>query len=136
MLRYNPNLKFLARNLRVNLTDSEHRLWSQLRRKQILGVQFYRQKPLGNYIADFYSPKVRLVIEVDGSQHLETTQAEHDQQRTVYLERQGLRVLRFTTIEVLLELEAVTETIYRAVQETINPPNPLYKRGDKKRQPS
>jgi very-short-patch-repair endonuclease len=136
MLRYNPNLKALARNLRVNLTDSEQRLWSQLHRKQILGVQFYRQKPLGNYIADFYAPKAKLVIEIDGSQHLETTQAEHDQQRTVYLERQGLRVLRFTTLEVLQELEAVTETIYRAVQETINPPNPLYKRGDKKRHPS
>ena len=136
MLRYNPNLKALARNLRVNLTDSEQRLWSQLHRKQILGVPFYRQKPLGNYIADFYAPKAKLVIEIDGSQHLETTQAEHDQQRTVYLERQGLRVLRFTTLEVLQELEAVTETIYRAVQETINPPNPLYKRGDKKRHPS
>jgi very-short-patch-repair endonuclease len=67
MLRYNPNLKFLARNLRVNLTDSEQRLWSRLRRRQILGVQFYRQKPLGNYIADFYAPKVNLVIEIDGS---------------------------------------------------------------------
>ena len=115
MLRYNPNLKALARNLRENLTDSEQRLWSQLRRKQILGVQFYRQKPLGNYIADFYAPKVNLVIEIDGSQHLETTQAEHDQQRTVYLEQQGLRILRFTTLEVLQELEAVTETIYREV---------------------
>jgi very-short-patch-repair endonuclease len=130
MLRYNPNLKALARDLRNNLTDSEQRLWSQLHRKQILGIQFYRQKPLGNYIADFYAPKVKLVIEIDGSQHLETTQAEHDQRRTAYLERQGLRVLRFTTLEVLQELEAVTETIYRTVQETINPPNPLYKRGD------
>jgi len=132
MLRYNPDLKALARNLRGNLTDSEQRLWSQLRRKQILGIQFYRQKALGNYIADFYAPKVKLVIEIDGSQHLETTQAEHDQQRTAYLERQGLRVLRFTTFEVLQEIEAVTETIYRAVQETINPPNPLYERGNKK----
>lgn len=134
MLRYNPNLKFLARDLRVNLTDSEQRLWSRLRRKQIWGVQFYRQKPIGNYIADFYAPKVNLVIEIDGSQHLEPTQAAYDQQRTAYLERQGLRVLRFTTLEVLQELEAVTETIYRAMQDTINPPNPLYKRGDKKRQ--
>jgi haloalkane dehalogenase len=134
MLRYNPNLKTLARNLRVNLTDSEQRLWSRVRRKQILGVPFYRQKPLGNYIADFYAPKVNLVIEIDGSQHLEPTQVAHDQQRTAYLERQGLRVLRFATLEVLQELEAVTETIYRAVQDTINPPNPLYQRGDQKRQ--
>jgi len=130
MLRYNPNLKALARSLRENLTDSEQRLWLQLRRKQILGVQFYRQKPLGNYIADFYAPKVKLVIEIDGSQHLETTQAKYDQQRTAYLEQQGLRVLRFTTLEVLQELETVTEAIYGAVQETINPPNPLYKRGE------
>ena len=130
MLRYNSNLKALARNLRENLTDSEQRLLSQLRRKQILGIQFYRQKPLGNYIADFYAPKVKLVIEIDGSQHLETTQAKYDQQRTTYLEQQGLRVLRFTTLEVLQELETVTEAIYGAVQETINPPNPLYKRGE------
>jgi very-short-patch-repair endonuclease len=72
MLKYNPRLKAKARGLRSALTDAEQRLWNRLRRKQILGVQFYRQKPIGNYIVDFYAPAARLVIEVDGAQHAET----------------------------------------------------------------
>ncbi len=122
MLRYNPKLKYPARTLRTNLTDSEQLLWSRLRRKQLLGVQFCRQKPLGNYIVDFYAPRARLVVEVDGAQHLEVPQVNHDQRRTSYLECQGLRVLRFTNLEVLQELETVVEEIYRAVLGAVNPP--------------
>ena len=87
--------------------------------KQILGVPFYRQRPLGQYIVDFYAPSAQLVVEVDGAQHFEAVQAEQDQQRTAYLEHQGLRVLRFTNLEVLQELEAVVEQIYRAVEEAL-----------------
>jgi very-short-patch-repair endonuclease len=105
--------------LRTHATDSEQLLWSRLRRKQILGVQFYRQKPLGEYIVDFYAPSVRLVVEVDGSQHLETMQMAHDAQRTAYLVSEGLKVLRFTSHEVICELESVIEEIYRIVRETI-----------------
>ena len=132
MLRYNPKLKSAGRTLRTNLTDSEQHLWARLRRKQILGVQFYRQKPLGQYVVDFYAPRARLVVEVDGAQHLEAAQVEHDQQRTAYLERQGLKVLRFNNLEVLQEIEAVVEEIYRAVRETVNPPliPPLPKGGN------
>jgi very-short-patch-repair endonuclease len=122
MLRYNPKLKSTGRTLRTNLTDSEQHLWARLRRKEILGVQFYRQKPLGRYIVDFYAPRARLVVEVDGAQHLEAAQVEHDQRRTAYLERQGLKILRFNNLEVLQEIEAVVEEIYRVVQETRNPP--------------
>ena len=71
MLRYNNRLKPKARDLRKNMTDSENVLWSRLRRKQLLGVQFYRQKPIGNYVVDFFAPRARLVVEVDGSQHME-----------------------------------------------------------------
>jgi very-short-patch-repair endonuclease len=60
MLRYNGNLKNKARQLRKNLTDSENALWSRLRNKQLLGVQFYRQKPIGGYIVDLYAPKAKL----------------------------------------------------------------------------
>ncbi|HEV8718977.1 MAG TPA: endonuclease domain-containing protein [Candidatus Binatia bacterium] len=133
MLRYNQNLKDSARTLRTNLTDSEQLLWSRLRRKQILGVQFYRQKPIGNYIVDFYAPSARLVVEVDGSQHFEAEQEAYDLQRTAYLKKQGLRVLRFTNLEILQKLEAVVEAIYGAVRETKNPPAlrtaPLWQRG-------
>src|SRR5262245_1476473 len=121
MLRYNAKLKELARTLRTHLTDSEQLLWSRLRRKQLLEVQFYRQKPLGPYIVDFYAPEAQLVIEVDGSQHLVGEEAEYDSQRTAYLESQGLRTLRFTNLEVLQETEAVVEEIYRAVQEAKSP---------------
>ena len=124
MLRYSPRLKRRARSLRANPTDAEQRLWARLRRKQVLGVQFYRQKPIGNYIADFYAPVARLVVEVDGSQHLESEQAEHDRRRTAYLKQMGLRVLRYTDRQVLLELDPELEEIFRAVEEKIplNPP--------------
>jgi len=121
MLPYDPRLKGKARSLRAKLTDAEQHLWARLRRKQILGVQFYRQKPIGDYIADFYGPAVRLVVEVDGSQHFDPQQVEHDRRRTAYLKRQGLRVLRFTDRQVLLELDSVAEEIFRAVEDR-NPP--------------
>src|SRR5437667_9894849 len=115
MLRYNRRLKSRARSLRANLTDAEERLWARLRRKQILGVQFYRQKPIGNYIVDFFAPAVRLVVEVDGSHHFTPTEAEHDRQRSEFLGQHGLRVLRFDDKQVLLELDSVAEEIFRAV---------------------
>jgi len=117
MLRYNPKLKDPARALRTHLTDSEQILWSRLRRKQILGAQFYRQKPLDNYVVDFYAPSAQLIIEVDGSQHFAVAQAAYDQERTEYLESQGLRVLRFTNLEASRETEAVVEKIYGIVQK-------------------
>jgi very-short-patch-repair endonuclease len=67
LLRYDPDLKPLAHSLRAAMTNTEQTLWSRVRRKQVLGVQFYRQKPIGKYIVDFYAPRARLVIEVDGS---------------------------------------------------------------------
>ena len=119
MLKYNPKLRTKARSLRAGLTDAEQCLWRRLRRKQILGVQFYRQKPIGNYIVDFYAPAACLVVELDGSQHAEITQAKYDERRSEYLENVGLRVLRFDDRQVLLELDAVAEEIYRAVNEML-----------------
>jgi very-short-patch-repair endonuclease len=115
MLTYNPRLKNRARSLRNSLTDAEQRLWSRLRRKQLSGVRFYRQKPIGNYIVDFYAPAVRLCIEVDGSHHLDVNQATHDKQRSQYLEQIGLDVLRFDDLQVLTQTESVIEEIYRIV---------------------
>ncbi len=119
MLNYNPQLKTRARTLRTHLTDAEQRLWSRLRGKQILGIQFYRQKPIGNYIVDFYAPTARLVIEVDGAHHLDVAQARYDRQRSESLEESGLKVLRFDDRQVLLELESVTQVIFRAVDESL-----------------
>jgi len=119
MLKYNAKLKSRARQLRQNLTDSERALWLRLRGKQLAGIQFYRQKPIGDFIVDFYAPKAKLVIEIDGSQHMEAHHAEEDKQRDEYLRSLGLMVLRFNSRQVLKETEAIMEFIYRAIAEQI-----------------
>ena len=123
MLGYKPQLKTRARSLRSNLTDAKRRLWRRLRRKQISGIQFYRQKPIGNYIVDFYAPVIRLVVEVDGSHHLDTRQTRYDAQRSEYLKRLGLKVLRFDDQQVLTQTEAVVEAIFRTVHHRQQPDN-------------
>lgn len=123
MLKYNHHLKSTARRLRINMTDCEQLLWSRLRRKQILDVQFYRQKPIGNYIVDFYAPHVKLVVEIDGAQHLENDHAEKDAKRDTSLTNQGLRVLRFDNMQVLQKTEAVVEVIFRTVEELLTKAN-------------
>ena len=99
MLRYNQTNKTNARQLRTHMTDSERALWARLRRKQILGVQFYRQKPVGNYIVDFYAPAAKLVIEVDGSQHSAVEgrrkDLQRDRRRPVTSDCSGLARLAF-----------------------------------------
>jgi very-short-patch-repair endonuclease len=127
MLRYNENLKGRARHLRKIMTDSEKILWSRLRGKQILDVQFYRQKPIGEYIVDFYGPKAKLVVEIDGSQHLQSGGFERDQERDWYLASLGLGVMRFNSREVLTNTDEVVEVIHRAVRQSLFqiPRNPL-----------
>jgi very-short-patch-repair endonuclease len=112
MLSYNKNLKQLSRNLRKNMTDAERLLWSKIRGKQLKGYQFYRQKIIDNYIVDFYCPKSKLVIEVDGSQHYSTEGREKDKQRDNYMKRAGVTVLRFSDREVLEQLDVVLEKIW------------------------
>jgi len=97
------------------MTDAERVLRSQLRRKQIQNVQFYRQKCIGDFIVDFYAPKVHLVIEVDGSQHFEKINQIKDQQRDAFLNREGLQVIRFHNGQVLREIESVMEVIFQIV---------------------
>ena len=131
MLPYNPNLKSNARRLRKTITDAEQLLWFRIRKKQIQGVQFYRQKPIGDYIIDFYAPKVKIVIEVDGSQHKEFDAEKRDQDRDAYISYLGLLVLRFNNLQVLLETEAVVEQIYGRVSERLksNPSCPPFSKG-------
>ena len=119
MLKYYPNLKAYDRQLRQNLTDSELSLWRRLRGKQLAGVQFYRQKPIGDYIVDFYAPKAKLVIEIDGSQHLEAPHVEEDRERDEHLGKLGLMVLRINSRQVLKETEAVVEFIYQAITKQL-----------------
>ena len=125
---YNPILKPYSRNLRSNMTDAEQLLWSKLRRKQILGVQFYRQKPVAGFIVDFYCAAVNLVIELDGSQHAEPEQHIKDKERDHKLKTLGLDVLRFNNHQVLTELAAVMDVVFDVVEKKI-PPNPPFSKG-------
>lgn len=125
MLEYSRTLKPPSRALRTNMTDAERVLWSRLRGKQLLGVQFYRQKPLGPFIVDFYSHSAALVIEVDGGQHYEEEHARKDAERDEYLTRLGLRVMRFDNRQVLLETDAVVEEIFKMIEERKSPLAPL-----------
>jgi very-short-patch-repair endonuclease len=119
VLPYDSKLKGPARNLRKNTTESERALWSRLRGKQLLGVQFYRQKPLGNYIVDFFAPTAKLVIEVDGSQHLQEENSDKDRKRDKYLASLGIRVVRFDSRTVLKDTDSLVHFIYRVIAERL-----------------
>ena len=112
MKAYNKNLKQVSRDLRNNMTEAEKLLWSKLRGKQILGLQFYRQKPILNYIVDFYCPAANLVIECDGSQHFTEDGLEADRIRDKALAQLGLKVLRFANGQVMGQIDDVVEKIY------------------------
>ena len=127
---YSPRLKPLARQLRSNMTDAEQLLWSRLRRKQVHGLQFYRQKPLGRYIVDFYCARAGLVIEVDGSQHYFDSGPVRDRIRDEDLSEMQLRVLRFDNGEVLRNTDGVMAVIEKAVLESKSPLTPLLQRGE------
>jgi very-short-patch-repair endonuclease len=126
MLPYNRNLKQLSRQLRENMTDAEKHLWAKVRMKQLNGHQFYRQKPIGDYIVDFFCPKAKLVIEIDGSHHFVGETVEYDSIRDDYLSNLGLRVLRFTNTEVLTNIEGVVESIENEI-----PLSPPFSKGER-----
>jgi very-short-patch-repair endonuclease len=115
----------LARALRKNPTDAERKLWQRLKGKQINNRQFSRQRMLDKYIVDFYCPEIKIIIEVDGGQHYTVKHQEKDQQRDAYFKKQGMRVERFTNLEILREMEAVLKYLHaltRARESTSCPP--------------
>lgn len=97
------------------MTDAEKTLWLKIRSKQLKGYRFYRQKPLGNFIVDFYCPKVNLVIELDGGQHYSEEGKAKDNQRDSYLKGMGLHILRFSDREVFENMRGVLEKIWSAL---------------------
>ena len=102
-----------ARMLRKNQTDAERALWQRLRNRQLLGVKFRRQVPIKGYVADFAALEIKLIIELDGSQHIENKEA--DEIRTGFLQREGYKVIRFWNNDVLLRIDYVLEFIFQAV---------------------
>lgn len=113
--RSNLKTKHCAIELRKELTPAERMLWARLRNDQ-LGVNFRRQHAIGPYIPDFYSPKAKLIVELDGSQHLE--QKAYDQERTRFLEAQGYKAVRFWNNEVMQNIEGVILAIVQALEGT------------------
>ena len=115
MLKYNNRLKGYSQQLRKDMTDAEKLLWSKIRGKQFKGYQFYRQKPIGNFIVDFYCPKINLVIELDGGQHYTEEGKAKDNDRDKYLEGEGLRVLRFSDRDIFENMEGILESIWSSL---------------------
>lgn len=112
--RTNPKVFGHAKQLHRNLTEAEAKLWSRLRTHRMDGVHFRNQHAIGNYVVDFCAPRAKLVIELDGSQHLE--QKEYDTERTTYLESKGYRVLRFWNKDVMNDIDSVLNVIWEALE--------------------
>jgi very-short-patch-repair endonuclease len=107
MLRY-------ARSLRKNPTNAERLLWQHLRRRRLAGFRFRRQHSIGPYICDFACLEAAIVVELDGSQHVE--QSDYDERRDAFLRSQGFRVLRFWNNDVLVQINVILETIFEALR--------------------
>ena len=105
-----------CRKLRENQTDAERKLWSVLRNRQLSGIKFRRQFPVGRYILDFYSPQYKLGIEADSGQHYEDKGKKQDRLRTTGLAEHGVEIVRFSDLDILNNIEGVCEIIERAVE--------------------
>ncbi len=106
-----PHLRAFRSDLRKNLTPAEAAFWKIVKASRFEGRKFIRQHSVGNYILDFYCPSEKLAIELDGAGHFTGIGAEHDRERSAYLESKGIRVLRFQNREVFDETEWVLDTI-------------------------
>ena len=105
----NSRLTSNARNLRKNMTKEERHLWYDFLRE--LPVNVHRQKVIGRYIVDFYIAEIKLVIELDGSQHYEETAVHKDMERDVYLRSLGISVVRYSNADVNKNFAAVCQDI-------------------------
>ncbi len=112
--RSSPTVMHQAGELRREMTPAEKTLWAALRRNQLCGVSFRRSHAIGRYVADFCSPRNKLVIELDGEPH--RSQQAADAERTEYLEAQGYTVIRFWNSQVIEDLSGVLDVIQRTIK--------------------
>lgn len=117
--KHNKSLVATAKLLRKNMTRQERHLWYDFLRTY--PVRFLRQKPIGHYIVDFYCAEAKLVIELDGGQHYESSNREKDATRTAYLEQYGIQVLRIPNDQVEHRFRDVCEHIDRIVKQSLRP---------------
>jgi very-short-patch-repair endonuclease len=115
IIPYNQNLKELAKRLRKNMTLSEVLLWNELKQKNMLGHDFDRQRPIGEYIIDFYCKELSLAIEIDGDTHI--YRYDYDEKRQLDLEKLGIHFLRFEDIEVKKNMNNVLRVIKDWIQK-------------------
>ena len=113
--RTTPKIFARAKQLHREMTPAEAKLWAHLRAHRMGDVHFRNQHAIGNYIVDFCAPRKKLIIELDGSQHLE--QEEYDHERTAFLESKGYQVLRFWNNSVLNETDLVLKVIFTALND-------------------
>ena len=114
IIKYNPKLKSIARKLRKESTKAEIYLWNELKNKKMMGYGFKRQKPIGEYIVDFFSPELKLVIEIDGITH--DYKMERDKARQKYLESLSLKIIRFKDFDVRHNLEGVINSLKELIE--------------------
>ena len=110
-LKPSPYILRLSRRFRKKQTQTESLLWSRLRNRELAGLKFRRQHPIGRYIADFYCHEHKLVIEVDGGVHMKQDKRLYDRLREEAIEAEGYRVVRVTSDEIKKDIEAVLRTI-------------------------
>ena len=113
-------LESRRRDLRVKQTEAEKILWQKLRNRQINGFKFFRQCSIGKYIADFYCSELRLVIELDGSQHYEENSLEYDKIREEFMKNLDIKTIRFNNLDVFKNLDEVMERVYDEVRKSSN----------------
>ncbi len=124
-IRNDPALKQRRQELRQNQTEAEKVFWSHVRDRRFCGVRFFRQYSTGSYLLDFYGPKLKLAIELDGGQHSQDDNQEYDAARSAYLKSEGIDVVRFWNHDVLKDIDSVLAVI----EQKITPPSPLTLRG-------
>jgi very-short-patch-repair endonuclease len=117
--RTTPKIFGRAKELHRNMTEAETKLWSHLRAHRMGDVHFRNQHAIGKYIVDFCAPRQKLIIELDGSQHLD--QHEYDTERENFLQSKGYRVLRFWNNDVMNNIDSVLRVIYAALNNGENP---------------
>jgi very-short-patch-repair endonuclease len=119
-----PGVKARCRSFRNQSTEAEKQLWAYLHNRQLDGIKFRRQHPVGNYVLDFYCPEANLCIEVDGSGHLDPEQIQHDLERTRFLQEQGIRIIRFWNTDIFDHMDVVLDVIAKEVLLNKKPTDP------------
>jgi very-short-patch-repair endonuclease len=120
----NLRLRNFARELRQSSTDSESRLWSIVRSRQLSGYKFRRQHPLGGYILDFYCIREKFAVELDGGQHTEPGGVAYDLARTARLNELGVRVVRYGDDQILQTPDSVADDIFLKLTTVLPSPQP------------